>query len=511
MVASPVFGLNHTATTISSMESPLVKSSNSSTIYLVSGDKKYAADDPGVLSDFGILGPARIVSEEFLSKTPSAGSLSRVIGSTADSSIYLIIAGIRLNFGSCEMVNEFGYSCEGLIKLPPEQLARFYGGPWVTRFIKSNTSATVYFMIDGEKRPIASWGDLIGLGVPFIINVLTEAFVNSLPQGDILFGGGGLIKTADSATVYAVNNWGNPASLFPVVSFSDTVALGLGTGVRTVDRRQLAKYSVGSVLKTMMKCGVNTYIADNGVLYRVDPSMYGHYNLNLSSFLEGGSICNRFNFSRAPLTNYVLNRGTVYYVENGLKKGFTSYRAFLEHGGVLGTTITVNDSFVDRLPSGAALNASAPKGEIEITNDLYNRANAERAARGLSPLGWNSYLNTNARNWSVQMANSNSFAHSNLYPLLNYFYVAAENIGLAGSGARSGAIHTAWMNSTGHRVNLLGRNLDVVGIGVYCAPNGKMWVTQQFGRWPNSALPTTFGPTPSVNPIVSGDGGGATC
>ena len=109
------------------------------------------------------------------------------------------------------------------------------------------------------------------------------------------------------------------------------------------------------------------------------------------------------------------------------------------------------------------------------------------------------------------MASTNSFAHSNLYPLLGTFQTAAENIGLAGSGARSGALHNAWMNSTGHRVNLLGRNLDVIGIGAYCAPDGRLWVTQQFGRWPNSALPSTFGPTPSVSPIVMNDGSGPTC
>ena len=82
---------------------------------------------------------------------------------------------------------------------------------------------------------------------------------------------------------------------------------------------------------------------------------------------------------------------------------------------------------------------------------------------------------------------------------------------MGGQGTRAGAIHTAWMNSTGHRVNLLARNLDVIGIGVYCSADGKMWATQQFGRYVNSALPSGFGPTPPLNPITRGDGGGPTC
>ncbi len=160
--------------------------------------------------------------------------------------------------------------------------------------------------------------------------------------------------------------------------------------------------------------------------------------------------------------------------------------------------------------SGTTVNNGTP-AENSIAADMFSRVNAERAARGLPALRWNGSLATNARNWSMSMSGSNNFAHSNLYPLLQQYQTAAENIGVGGSGTRSGAIHTAWMNSTGHRVNLLAPNLDVIGIGVYCAPDGRLWATQQFGRYPNSSLPSGFGPTPSANPIVMGDGGGPTC
>ena len=157
------------------------------------------------------------------------------------------------------------------------------------------------------------------------------------------------------------------------------------------------------------------------------------------------------------------------------------------------------------------MSSNSTPSEANIAADMFARVNAERRARGLSELQWNSGLANNARDWSVTMSRNNSFAHSNLYPLLQQFNTAAENIGLGGRGTRSGSLHNAWMNSTGHRVNLLARNLDVIGIGVYCAPDGRLWATQQFGRWPNSPLPSGFGPTPSVNPIVMGDGGGPTC
>jgi uncharacterized protein YkwD len=186
--------------------------------------------------------------------------------------------------------------------------------------------------------------------------------------------------------------------------------------------------------------------------------------------------------------------------------GYTGYFAATANGTVRAFSPT---SKVTCAGTQQASNSTGP--EANIAADMFSRVNAERAARGLPALAWNGSLANSARGWSVSMSQNNNFAHSNLYPLLQQFHTAAENIGLGGKGATSGAIHRAWMNSTGHRVNLLGRNLDVIGIGVYCAPDGRLWVTQQFGRWPNSALPSGFGPTPELNPIVRGDGGGPTC
>ncbi|MFZ4585257.1 MAG: CAP domain-containing protein [Acidimicrobiia bacterium] len=145
-----------------------------------------------------------------------------------------------------------------------------------------------------------------------------------------------------------------------------------------------------------------------------------------------------------------------------------------------------------------------------IAFDFYVRLNDERSARGLPRLGWDDQLADSARNWSVTMAGS-GFRHSNLGPLLDRFYAAAENIAWGGDGATSGQIHYAWMRSDGHRANLLAPNLDVVGIGVYCTPDGQLWATQQFGRLPNSPNPPGFGSTPPVEPIARPTTDGLSC
>lgn len=43
------------------------------------------------------------------------------------------------------------------------------------------------------------------------------------------------------------------------------------------------------------------------------------------------------------------------------------------------------------------------------------------------------------------------------------------------------AVVGAWMNSPGHRANLLSGLYEVIGVGIVCAPDGTVWVTQNFG------------------------------
>ncbi len=144
--------------------------------------------------------------------------------------------------------------------------------------------------------------------------------------------------------------------------------------------------------------------------------------------------------------------------------------------------------------------------ESALSRDYFNRLNDERAARGLPALGWDDGLASRSHDWSVGMGNSKNFAHSDLNPLLSRFSAAAENIATGSAGVTADAIHVAWMKSDHHRENMLAGNLDVVGIGTYCAPDGSMWVTEEFGRFPNSTKPSGF-PTspPPVDPIVRAD------
>jgi Cysteine-rich secretory protein family len=118
---------------------------------------------------------------------------------------------------------------------------------------------------------------------------------------------------------------------------------------------------------------------------------------------------------------------------------------------------------------------------------LFQAANAERAQRGLPTLRWDAALYRAARLHAQQMASRASISHQ--YPgepeLADRgknagakFSVIAENVAEAGTAVR---IHDAWMNSPGHRENLLDPRVDAVGISVL-ERDGQLYAVQDFER-----------------------------
>ena len=141
--------------------------------------------------------------------------------------------------------------------------------------------------------------------------------------------------------------------------------------------------------------------------------------------------------------------------------------------------------------------------------DLFTRMNDERRARGLGPLRWNPSLATYASNWSRTMAAS-GMHHSNIGSLLNAFDYVGENIAM-GRNAPESSLHVAWMHSQDHRDNILSPGFTDAGIGVYCAPDGSMWATTDFGRpWSAGPRPAYTGGTPA-NPVARPDGNNINC
>jgi len=163
---------------------------------------------------------------------------------------------------------------------------------------------------------------------------------------------------------------------------------------------------------------------------------------------------------------------------------------------------------------------SAPAGSQttaqKLASDLFNRLNAERQARGLAALEWDSDLARVAGDWSAQMASTGNFAHRDLgaagsLPGMAKFSALGENIAwVEGYPSMGNQLHVGWMKSEGHRANMLQRGFDSVGIGVVCS-GGRAWATQNFGRLDSSSAPSMSSSTPAEEPIVATRNDGVRC
>ena len=118
---------------------------------------------------------------------------------------------------------------------------------------------------------------------------------------------------------------------------------------------------------------------------------------------------------------------------------------------------------------------------------FLSKINSSRASAGLAPLTMSSELVPDARAHSAEMmAAGNIYHSSNLAGVASGWESLAENVG---TGPSVSSLHTAFMNSAGHRRNILG-DFNYAGVGVKEA-NGQIWVTVIFMRKGSAPATTT--------------------
>jgi hypothetical protein len=142
------------------------------------------------------------------------------------------------------------------------------------------------------------------------------------------------------------------------------------------------------------------------------------------------------------------------------------------------------DHSLNRPPNATAPSTSHPSADEKF---LLDAANRERAAAGLQPLHWDSALHEAARRHAEVMASQNVLLHQCLNePPLDQraaqagakFSTIAENIAV---GPKVETIHDGWMNSPGHRHNILNADVTAVGIATARTDVG-LYAVQDFSR-----------------------------
>jgi uncharacterized protein YkwD len=138
------------------------------------------------------------------------------------------------------------------------------------------------------------------------------------------------------------------------------------------------------------------------------------------------------------------------------------------------------------LASCGFANTSGGGPDDPYTAGLFNALNYDRAMNGLPGLTWSPRLANQAGTWANSMSNTASLTHQNLGALIGSstfagYRAMGENI-LVGSGAMSpNQVQGLWMSSGSHRANILSGGYNIVGIGYFRGPDGRIWVVQDFG------------------------------
>lgn len=116
--------------------------------------------------------------------------------------------------------------------------------------------------------------------------------------------------------------------------------------------------------------------------------------------------------------------------------------------------------------------------------EVVRLVNAQRAQNGLKPLAENWELSRVARYKSADMASRRYFSHESPtygspYQMMRNFGISFRSAGenIAYGQRTPAAVVGAWMNSSGHRANILSSSYTQIGVGYHEA--GNYW-TQMF-------------------------------
>lgn len=121
--------------------------------------------------------------------------------------------------------------------------------------------------------------------------------------------------------------------------------------------------------------------------------------------------------------------------------------------------------------------------------EVFNLINSQRTKNGLSSLKIDAEVQNVARIKAQDMVKNNYFSHNSPtygspFDMLNSFKVSYKTAGenIAGNASNSAAV-TAWMNSSGHKANILNSNFNYTGIGVVNGSKyGKIYVQMFIGK-----------------------------
>ncbi|PGY11361.1 SCP-like extracellular protein [Bacillus sp. AFS031507] len=138
-------------------------------------------------------------------------------------------------------------------------------------------------------------------------------------------------------------------------------------------------------------------------------------------------------------------------------------------------------------PATTQNNAPATGTVSQYVQQVIDLTNAQRSKNGLPALKADTQLNSVAQKKSLDMQQKNYFSHTSPtygspFDMMRDFGVTYKSAGenIAQGQRTPQEVVTAWMNSEGHRKNILSSNFTHIGVGFEAT--GKHWTQMFIGK-----------------------------
>ena len=252
--------------------------------------------------------------------------------------------------------------------------------------------------------------------------------------------------------------------------------------VITIKKKTILKITMG-VIFTFIVC---TYSQSFG--------MQHYYKVDFSTGLVTAS---KLNVRSEPGTNYKIVTTVDKNEYIRVFAGVGDWYIVQVEGDFVGA---VSKQYVKAIyPSSSNSNTGSSQGSgTTITQDstmnadekeVFDLINKQRTNNGLTALKVDGEVQRVARIKAQDMVDNNYFSHNSPiygspFDMLKSFGISYKTAGenIAGNSSNSGAVNS-WMNSSGHKANILNKNFNYTGIGVVSSKKyGKMYVQIFIGK-----------------------------
>jgi uncharacterized protein YkwD len=211
----------------------------------------------------------------------------------------------------------------------------------------------------------------------------------------------------------------------------------------------------------------NFKIAVNGLVNNADVELL---NSNGEAIARGSNVGNT-----SELLNVSNLQAGSYYIRVYQGAGDTNYNLSLSATSVITST------------SATPQSPNPPSSGNSFINRVLELTNAQRLQAGLQPLTLNSKLNNSAQTHSEDMALRDFFDHkgSNGSSMGDRAKASGYNFSRLGENIAAGYatpedVVQGWLNSPGHRANILNPSYREIGIGYYYLANDTGNVNENF-------------------------------